>query len=383
MGPSDPQEPGDARPDGSGQQQSPAAVTGTALVERRVAAPRRPRRQASYATVAAFVLAAAGVVSFYDPPRDLLKPPFPKVAEAATVPAASPSANAFGVSGEVKVRFALPNEAVQYPLEVRGDPRALGYQWVRVGDSTSSEPVRPLAGADVVAPQKPGFYQLSLVRSAAADGATPSAVERSIVSGMTLAVLVPFSQKLGTTLNGYRIGTYVAERLKGGDHDRPEGFVQIDEPDVDLPLTTHLRLGDFVTHDRQEVWPRYAALNPRLLDKLELVLSEIASWRGDSAGADLALDVHSGFRTPLYNRTVKRSAKDSRHQYGDAADVTIDANGDGRYTLADSKLVVRAVEAVEARHPDLVGGLGLYTSKRYSTPYVHIDARGTRARWRG
>ena len=26
---------------------------------------------------------------------------------------------------------------------------------------------------------------------------------------------------------------------------------------------------------------------------------------------------------------------------------------------------------------------GDYTSRRYSTPYVHIDARGNRARWRG
>jgi uncharacterized protein YcbK (DUF882 family) len=200
---------------------------------------------------------------------------------------------------------------------------------------------------------------------------------------MTLAVLVPFSQKLGSTLNGYRIGTYLAERLKGGSHDHPEGFVQVGAEDVNLALSKHLRLGDFVTHDAQDTWPRYAALNPQLLDKLELVLAEIASWRGDTANVHVAVDVHSGFRTPLYNRTVKRSAKDSRHQYGDAADVTIDANGDGRYTAADTKLVVKAVEAVESRHPDLTGGLGLYTSRRYSTPYVHIDARGTRARWHG
>jgi hypothetical protein len=30
-----------------------------------------------------------------------------------------------------------------------------------------------------------------------------------------------------------------------------------------------------------------------------------------------------------------------------------------------------------------VGGLGLYTSRRYRTPYVHIDARGKRSRWQG
>jgi len=35
------------------------------------------------------------------------------------------------------------------------------------------------------------------------------------------------------------------------------------------------------------------------------------------------------------------------------------------------------VEAVERTHPELVGGLGLYRE-----PYVHIDTRGTRARWK-
>ena len=42
-----------------------------------------------------------------------------------------------------------------------------------------------------------------------------------------------------------------------------------------------------------------------------------------------------------------------------------------------------AVQIVELRHPDLVGGLGIYTSGHTRTTYVHIDARGKRARWRG
>lgn len=352
------------------------------IAERRASRlPHGVRRQASLTTVGVFVAAALGVINFYNPARPLLRRPFVRIAEAAT-PAASPSANAFGKSGEVRVRFALPDQAVEYPIDVRGDPRLLAYQWVRVGDTVATAP-RPLAG-NVVAPSAPGFYRLALARTAF-DSVTGRArvTERRVVDGMTLAVLVPFAQKLGATLNGYRIGTYLAERLKGGSHDHPEGFVQVGAADVDLSLSKHLRLGDFVTHDAQDTWPRYAALNPQLLDKLELVLAEIASWRGDTANVHVAVDVHSGFRTPLYNGTVNRSAKDSRHQYGDAADVTIDANGDGRYTAADTKLVVRAVEAVEARHPELLGGLGLYTSRRYSTPYVHIDARGTRARWNG
>ena len=95
------------------------------------------------------------------------------------------------------------------------------------------------------------------------------------------------------------------------------------------------------------------------------------------------VDVHSGFRSPSHNARVPRAASDSRHQYGDAADVAIDADGDGRITMTDELLVMLAVERVEDRHPDLVGGLGLYMSKRYPTPYLHIDARGKRMRWKG
>ena len=51
--------------------------------------------------------------------------------------------------------------------------------------------------------------------------------------------------------------------------------------------------------------------------------------------------------------------------------------------MTDELLVMLAVERVEERNPDLVGGLGIYTSRRYRTPYVHIDARGKRSRWRG
>ena len=333
----------------------------------------RFRDRANWLSLALFSVSALGVLQFYDSPHGLLVPPFAEE-PILSLPMVAPAPDAFGTSGEVKIRFALPGERVEYPLEVSGDPSALSYQWVRLADSATASDPRPLSGADVVAPDAAGFYQLAMLRGD----------ERTIVSGMTLTVLVPFSRKLGTSLNGYEIGEYVAERFGARKTERPAGFVEIAEDELNLPITKHLRMADFVAHDGQVGWPRYAAVNPRLLDKLELVMAQIALWRGGpDSQVQVALDVHSGFRTPVYNRSVKRSARDSRHQYGDAADVTIDANGDGRVTLVDSKLVVLAVEAVERSHPELVGGLGLYTSRRFLTPYVHIDARGRRARWRG
>jgi uncharacterized protein YcbK (DUF882 family) len=346
----------------------------TAIRDRRTARPADGRREsARWLTLAACLSAALGVVELHQPSTTLLKKPFEQLAVVRAL-TATPSSDAYGRSGEVRLRVALPNEEVEYPLEVDGDPSGLQYSWVRTGSGTLVEPARPLGGAQVVAPSSPGMYHLALLR----DG------NRRVVDGVTVAVLVPFQQKLGATLNGYHIGTYLAERLDGR-HQAPEGFMEVRESDLQLSVTTHLRIADFVTHDGQSGWPRYVALDPKLLDKLELVFSEVKRLRGAPVDSlrSLALDIHSGFRTPLYNRGVKRSARDSRHQYGDAADVTVDANFDGRYTAADSRLVALAVEMVEKDHPDLSGGMGLYTSRRYRTPYVHIDARGRRARWRG
>ncbi|HEX8849862.1 MAG TPA: hypothetical protein VF761_10055 [Gemmatimonadaceae bacterium] len=340
-------------------------------VERR--APRRAEqhRRAGWLTVAAFLTAALAVAELRQPASNILKKPFEGLAIADIV---APSADAYGKSGEVKLRVALPGESVEFPLEVEGDPTKIRYSWVRTGSDSLVDAARPLSGAKLVAPSAPGMYHLALL----------SAGQRSVLSDMTVAVLVPFAEKVGSSINGYRIGTYLAEKL-GGRHDAPEGFIEVGQSDVDLPVTKHFRVGDFLTHDNQSTWPRYVALDPKLLDKLELVIEEVIRMRGDSTAADrsVALDVHSGFRTPIHNVSVKRSARDSRHQYGDAADVTIDANFDGRYTAADSRLVALAVETVEQDHPELRGGMGLYTSRRYNTPYVHIDARGKRARWRG
>jgi hypothetical protein len=338
--------------------------------------PRKRRAASHLASLAVFGSAAIGVVQFYEPPRQLIESRGTVELSDSAVPLALASRAAFGRSGHVRVLFALPGEPVAYPMELRSDPTELGYAWIPFADSGAVYAL-PLGSARPLetrfeAPREPGFYRLALVRGE----------ERVIVDGPSLSVMVPFSAKLGGVLNGYRIGTYVAERLGARDREAPPGFVEIDEDVLDLPLTKHLRLSDFVSHDGQQSWPRYAALDARLLDKIELVVAEIAELTGkNDADTTIALDVHSGFRTPIHNRRVQRAARDSRHQYGDAADIAIDGNGDGRITAADTRLIARAVEEVEREHPDLVGGMGLYN--RGGASYVHIDARGKRARWRG
>ena len=316
-------------------------------------------------------IAAVGAFQFLQAASGATKRPIGTYLTTA-VPLAEPSASAFGASGEVKLAFAMPAQEISYPLDVHGDPTALEYAWVRNGDTALATVVKTLTSDKVFAPPRAGFYRLALLKSG----------QQREIEGLTLAVLVPFEEKEGAMLRGYRIGTYIAERV-AGRQPPPEGFLEITPADVDLPITKHLRVGDFLNHDQQGIWPSYAAVNPKLLDKLELVIQEIARWHGDKAVAEIEIDVHSGFRAPEHNRKIRRAARDSQHQYGDAADVAIDANGDGKLTAIDSRMVGLAVEIVELKHPDLVGGLGLYTSGHSSTNYVHIDVRGRRARWRG
>lgn len=338
-------------------------------------ARRRTARTAVWASRTIFGVAALGAMQFVHAP-EAVRSPFAQFVG----PSVWASGDAFGSSREVKLRFTLPEQRLEFPLAVAEDPSGLRYQWVAATDSAPVTEPMPLTGATVTAPSRPGFYQLVLLHRIARD---TSRVTHERIAEPTLAVMVPFAEKTAGVLNGYRIGTYLAERLSG-HREEPEGFLEVQPGDVGLSVSRHFRLGDFITHDAQaEVWPKYVALNPRLLDKLELVVAQVAKMRGISPDSLDALDVHSGFRTPAHNARVRRAARDSRHQYGDAADIVIDADGDGRITRADSRLVANAVDSVEEAHPDLVGGLGVYTSDRYRTPYVHIDARGHRSRWRG
>ncbi len=282
-------------------------------------------------------------------------------------PKVSASTTAFGQSGQVRLQVRMPGELFDFPLELTGTNAAPNYLWVRAEDSSAVVEPHPMHGTTVKAPVVAGMYRLALITESG----------RQIVDSVLVAVLVPFSTKMGATLNGYKIGRYRWERLGGDAAPPPAGFLQVLAEDVDLEVSTHLKLGMFITHDDHDVWQYYVALDPRILDKVELVLADLGV-----KDFEMPMDVSSGFRTPLYNRTVPRAAGDSRHQYGDAADLAIDVDGDGKVTYADAVAVARAVERVEQRHPELVGGLGLY-GNRGTSPYVHIDVRGKPSRWRG
>lgn len=202
--------------------------------------------------------------------------------------------------------------------------------------------------------------------------------------------LVPFSEKQRGRVGVYRVGRWPAEakRPRSDAYQPPAGFIEVTAETQHLPVSTHFTLGQFLTKDQRDVWPKFLVLDERLVDKLELIVSElrIAGHRAEG------LTILSGFRTPQHNARSRSAgaASDSRHQYGDAADVFVDANGDGRMDdltgdgrvdSRDALAFARIVDRVEQKYPELAGGVGLYRVTPGSGPFVHVDARGERARW--
>lgn len=202
--------------------------------------------------------------------------------------------------------------------------------------------------------------------------------------------LLPFREKREGNVGAYRVGRWPGEvRAPRSDAYRlPEGFIAVTEENQDLQVSTHFRLRDFLTLDQADVWPKPLVLDVRLVDKLELLLEELRV----TGHPDARLTVLSGFRTPRVNARGSRSSlsTESRHQYGDAADLIVDGNGDGRMDdltgdhLVDERdalALLRLVDRIETLHPDLAGGAGLYRGSVAQGPFIHVDARGKRVRW--
>jgi len=200
---------------------------------------------------------------------------------------------------------------------------------------------------------------------------------------LNVLVLHPFDEIRNGSLNGYRIGQY---RTGSSGIQPPDGFIEGGEDVLDLLVAPGFTLRQFLC--KQEGEPPYLALSEPLLLKLQAILEEV---RVEGIDAE-TLHLMSAFRTPHYNRAIGNTTDGSRHLWGDAADIFIDTtgngwmddlNGDGRVDDADARLLKRLVERVEARaEPHVVpGGLSLYRANAVRGPFLHVDARGTPARW--
>jgi uncharacterized protein YcbK (DUF882 family) len=356
---------------------------------RRVGPTPRQRRLAGWlAGVLAAALAGAWGVGLWDAVRaagrdDATPTPGQAVGAALLDPRAKSTAYLSdadvdfldvlrGRSGKLKAAFRAPGETVvAEPAE-----EASAHYQAEGGAGTVSE--------DFKAPAAPGVYKLAVELNKA---------QRSI-DDLRVITLVPFEKKEKGRIGLYYLGSWPYEaggRPPSSAYANPSGFIEVTRENRGLAVSEHFKLGDFLTKDQPDVWPKYLLLDPRLLDKLELVIAELRRQGHDVRH----VSVMSGFRTPRYNKgggNTGGRANLSRHMYGDGADVfvdndrdgwTDDLTGDGRVDVRDAEVIARAAERVEAKNPALVGGVGIYQACCGHGPFTHVDVRGRRARWRG
>lgn len=279
---------------------------------------------------------------------------------------------ATGESGAVRVVVAEPGDSTVLPPDSL--PAGVDVAYRAAGDTTSR--------GTRTAPDEPGIWDLVL----SARNAIRTVPNLRVISQ------VPLSAKRRGYMGQYRVGSWPWE--EGGiprspAYAPPRGMIEVNREDVNIPVSTHFTLGDFLTKGQTDVWPKYVLMSPRLLDKLELTIQELERMGHPVEN----VGVISGFRTPQYNESggdpSGRGAL-SRHMYGDAMDFFIDNDGDGRMDdldgngkvdVDDARVMARAAEEVERRHPQLIGGIGIYRPTGAHSGFIHVDTRGYRARW--
>ena len=265
-------------------------------------------------------------------------------------------------------------------------PDTLGLDSLPAGAQVELEPVEsPGRGVQGTESDRPGAFNVLLkVRN-----------EVRRIADMTLLNPVP-----SRTIREGRIGEYMVgkwpgrserpAKLRTEKYDAPAGLIAVTPANRDLQVSEHLTLGDFLTKGQEDVWPKYVAITPELLDKVELTLQQLEAMGHPVEN----VGVISGFRTPYYNahggNTSGRGSV-SRHMYGDALDFYIDndnnagmddLNGDGSVNIEDARIIAQAAERVEEQYPEYVGGIGVYNPNPGAhSGFVHVDARGYEARW--
>lgn len=211
-------------------------------------------------------------------------------------------------------------------------------------------------------------------------------------------------------IDGFHIGEYpdlddprYASRVGAAKRHRdayaiPSAFYKVTRDNLNLYVSDNFTLGDFAHHYPWESLglPQYIALDKRLIEKLEALL---ASLRRHGM-ARKKFNFIYGFRPPSYNLKARESdpmgnlkAPFSMHQYGKAADIIIDDDGnlvmddltgDKASSLQDAISMRKYVDLLDEdylrRKDPRLGGAGVYARHdfraRKQSPYVHVDVRG-------
>lgn len=204
---------------------------------------------------------------------------------------------------------------------------------------------------------------------------------------LNLLVVLPLQHVEEGFIDHYQIGQYPKPRKQFSILDKPpKGFLRVSPRMVDMPLTPTLILRRFISKQHSE-FPKYLYVNEKLMLLLESFLKEVKRQ-----GYDIdSFSFVSGFRTPYYNAQLG-NIEYSRHIFGDAADIYIDADGnnrlddlnrDGLINHSDTKFLIGLAERFKksAHGAQFIGGIGHYPPSKLHGGFIHLDTRGYKARW--
>lgn len=230
-------------------------------------------------------------------------------------------------------------------------------------------------GLSIVCPSISGAYSVKVIH------------ESGEKMHLNVMVLTPISQKKGEYLNGYRIGNYPTQPLRDNPiYNRPVGLFEVTESNENMKLTPHFTLRQFLCKQAGD-HPKYVIIRERLLLKLEYLLEKT-----NRTGYTIeTFGFISGYRTPFYNKSIK-NVQYSRHVYGGAADIFIDQDKNGAMDdlnkdgVIDDKDVQVFYQIVDSEYDKkdyhkFRGGLGFYKRNKVHHGFIHVDVRGTKARW--
>jgi len=221
----------------------------------------------------------------------------------------------------------------------------------------------------VYAPENAGFYNLVLSNN---------------ITRKHLLVIVktPFNAN-NKQLNNYQIGLYPAPYKNYPQYRAPNGFIEVTQEDLTRQLTPHVQIKNVICK-QVSGFPKYLYVNNDGL----LMLEDLLTFVQNEGIKVSKFAFISGYRTPHYNRSIG-NGKHSRHQYGDAFDLYIDEdgdgrmddlNGDGKLTIADVDVLYKVFEKFQ-KQSRYNGGIGRYKPASHHGGFVHIDNRGFTARW--
>lgn len=275
----------------------------------------------------------------------------------------------YEVSQQIFSLFAAPGEELQLGLA----PGDVGKVRLHLDGRLFAETIGD--HWRVAAPQQPGLYELELEH-----------LETGARSRLNLFVGT-YLEVGSRELDGYRIGLVPQGHSEHPElYHAPRLYFEVTPENIDTRISEHFTLRQFLCKQESD-YPMYVGIRESLLVLLEGLVGAV-----NEAGYPVeTFGIISGYRTPDYNRRIG-NVPNSRHVYGDALDFFIDhdadgkmddLNGDGAHNRADVDLLYGIVEEFkdETNGSSPIGGIGRYYRTSRHGGFIHVDARGFRARW--